>query len=889
MKTQRKDDILLELQEQKAIFAAAERLAKLRGWSYDVASHSVRWSSAGNGVLAFSPDELQNLSLSRFFERIHPQDRASLARLIKDVLRGSRRTFTFKYRMVVADGRQKSILGDGEALVGMDGRVRRVVGSLMDVSTYGTRHAQAPDNKLRALEESSTTWFWEQDHELRFTSVTRTRDEALNEKHGSVIGKRRWEAPGAVPCSGTWEDHRKVLEQRLPFHDFEFRVRLNAGEERIFSATGVPAFTADGRFIGYHGTASDVTRLKAAQESALQSQALLQLASRLGRVGAWALDVQNMKGSWSGEMMSLYEFEPRQRVTPDSLVSLAAVDQREAIEAAMRMCQSHGTPVDIEFPSLTAKGKHVWLRLTAEAVRDGSGDIVRMQGAVQDITERKRTAERLLALNHQLTTTFESITDGFVTVDRDLRFTYVNGEAERRSGLGRADLLGKSLAELFPTFPDSEFRREFDRALIQQTAGSVEAYSPTFGRWLNVAVFPSAQGLALYIRDVSASKKAQQELVLSEERYRLLFETSADGIVKVEADGTVVRANRAACEMFGRTEEQMQKLLSRQLVWPDDQRLEALISQRLQRGGGQGELTMVRADGSTFEAEVSTSTYRNSEGQSFVNIVIRDATERIRLRQTLLVLNEELADQVRQRTRELEAANSELRSFARSLAHDLRQPIAATKSFGFAVDMSLAKNDVEKARQYASRINETAQWMGSYVEALLALTRVSQAVLAIEDVDLSELASALVNELECQHPGRHALVEVQPGLHARGDRTLLRLLLQNLLGNAWKFTARKEVARISFAAQPSVDGELVYSVEDNGAGFDMNQAERLFETFQRFHKAGEFPGTGIGLANAHRIVVKHGGRIWAESRPDQGARFFFTLGGQERHAAKAAE
>lgn len=872
------EDILLELEGKKAILAAAERLAKLRGWSYHVASHSLQWSSDANSIFAFSPEELRNLSLSRFFERIHPEDRTGLETLVHDVLQGKRRTFTFRYRFLAPSGKHKAILGDGEALTGADGKVQRVVGTLMDASAYKRSRKRLPDdNGASVLQESSSVWLWEQDQEFRFTNVTRTRDEKLNARHASAIGKRRWEGPGAVPCTGTWEDHRKLLEQHLPFHDFEYRVRLQSGKERVLSTTGVPAYTARGRFIGYRGTTSDITELKAAQEKALQSQSLLQLASRLGRVGAWTLDLSSMQGAWSGELVKLYEFEPDQPVTVDLLMSLVAADWRKAVGTAMRTCHMQGTSVDIEFPSLTAKGNPVWLRLTAEAVHDRAGSIASMQGAVQDITERMRDAERLRILNHQLTTTLESITDGFVTLDRDLRFTFVNRQAERRSGLARADLLGKGLAEQFPTFLDSGFRAEFERALREGTAGHVEAFSPAIGRWLSVAVFPSEQGLALFIRDVTASKEAQQQLVLSEERHRLLFETSADGIIKVAPDGRIRRCNRAACTMFGRTEAQMQRLSSRQLVQPSDKRLQDMISERLRSGGARGELTLLRADGSTFEAEVNTSTFETAQGDTYVNLVVRDVTERVQLRQKMIALNEELAEQVRQRTRELERANNELKGFARSLAHDLRQPIAAAKSLGFAVEMALDKEHNKKARSYAAQVIETCQWMGEYVEALLSLARISQAVLVVEEVDLSALAAGLLNELRDQHPGRHALVEVQPGLHAKGDRALLRLLLQNLLGNAWKFTARSDPARISFKAAASSDGEVVYSVADDGAGFDASGAERLFETFQRFHRSSDYPGTGIGLANAHKIVLRHGGRIWAESQPGQGATFFFTL------------
>lgn len=621
----------------------------------------------------------------------------------------------------------------------------------------------------------------------------------------------------------------------------------------------------------------DVAPFETARTSVLETDPLLRLASRLGRVAAWSLDLRRSEATWSSEVMSIYEFQPDQEVTTDLLVSLAAHERRQAIGEAMHTCHVRGTPVDIEFPSSTAKGRRVWLRLLAEAVRDEAGAIVRVQGVVQDVTDRKQDAERLRLLTERLTATFESITDGFATLDRELRVTYVNREAERRSGLSRDMLIGRRLPELFPTFADSTFSREFERALREGTAGGTEAYSAALGRWLQVSVFPSGQGLALYMRDVTDSKKAQQEVILSEERYRLLFETSADGIIQMRPDGRIRRSNRAACAMFGRTEAQMQALRSAQLVSPCDQRLQSMVGERLRSGSARGELTMVRADGSTFEAEVNTSTFKNRDGQSIANLVIRDATERIALRQKLIALNDELSEKVRQRTFELESANSELRGFARSLAHDMRQPIAAIGSLGFALEAALAKDDKDTARRHAGSIGEATRWMGDYVVALLGLTRISQAILKPEEVDLSSLATGLLRELQEQDPGRSVRVHVQPQVRANGDLTLLRLLLQNLLGNAWKFTSRREGALISFAAGTSPEGEVVYSVKDNGAGFDLGRAQRLFETFQRFHDSSEYPGTGIGLANAHRIVQRHGGRIWAESTPGAGATFHFTL------------
>lgn len=860
----------------------------LRGWSYEVATGRFRWAAGASRAFALSPVELERLTPAAFLKDVHPDDRAALWGLSRQAL-ARQMSFTFRYRFLPARGEQKLMVGHGESQVDATGKVSRVIGTVLDVTEHERLRAaaEATQARMRAMTELSPVWVWEQDDQFRFTLLSETRDTELNKRHAAVIGKCRWELPGCTPCRGTWDDHLSTLRARAPFHDFEIRIGSGPGV-RFVSATGVPAYGPDGLFIGYRGTAHDITALKTAQAKAQQNDALLRLASRLGRVGAWALELPNLEASWSSELLNIYELEAGEALSAEQLVALAQPDWRSPITQAMQACESQGIPVDLEFPSLTARGRSVWLRITAEAVTDdATGAVVRIQGAVQDVTDRKADAERLRLLSEQLTTTFESITDAFVTVDRELRFTYVNSVAERASGLSRDRLLGTLLPEQFATFDGSEFQSAFARALTEDKTVQLEAYAPEFDKWLNVTAYPSAQGLALFIRDVTERRNFEQALVQGEERYRLLFETSADGILKVSVDGRICRANRAACEMFGRSEPEMLALLGRQLVSPADARLESMIATRVQHGGARGELTMLRADGSVFEGEVNTSTFTDSDGAVFLNMVVRDITARIQLRRRLIALNEELTEKVRQRTRELERANGELRGFAHSLAHDLRQPIAAAKSFGHALEMSLAKDDGERARRYASQLTEATRWMGQYVEALLSLTKISQAVLAVENVDLSALASGLLEELRGQGDNRHALVEVQPGLHARGDRTLLRVLLQNLLGNAWKFTGRSELPRISFAAETLPEGEVVYSVEDNGAGFDMSQAERLFETFQRFHSSSQFPGTGIGLATAHKIVGRHGGRIWAESQPDQGAKFFFTLGGQNEPPGNA--
>jgi signal transduction histidine kinase len=252
----------------------------------------------------------------------------------------------------------------------------------------------------------------------------------------------------------------------------------------------------------------------------------------------------------------------------------------------------------------------------------------------------------------------------------------------------------------------------------------------------------------------------------------------------------------------------------------------------------------------------------------------------------LKALQRELDDSWRQlgdRSRELDHAVRELDSFAYSVSHDLRAPLRIVDGFAAIVledygDRGKPLDDV--GRDHLRRIVSASQRMNTMIDTLLGLSQMTSRELARERIDLSQIARELVDDLRAHDPGRAVEVSVAPGLRTDGDATLLRLVLQNLLGNAWKFTARTRDARIEFGARQD-GGGLAYYVKDNGAGFDMRFAEKMFGLFQRLHSANEFPGTGVGLATVQKIVRRHGGRVWAEAipAPDEGhgATFFFTL------------
>ena len=243
---------------------------------------------------------------------------------------------------------------------------------------------------------------------------------------------------------------------------------------------------------------------------------------------------------------------------------------------------------------------------------------------------------------------------------------------------------------------------------------------------------------------------------------------------------------------------------------------------------------------------------------------------------SLRALAAELEDRVAQRTMELKVANRELESFAYSVSHDLRTPLRALDGFSQAVIEDYADRLDDTGRDYLQRIRRGSQRMGDLIDALLDLSRVSRGELQQERVDLSAMAAEIAASLRERAPERKVSIAIEPGLVAQGDPRLLRALLQNLLANAWKFTGRSRDARIEFARHAD-NGRSCFFVRDNGAGFDMTFASKLFGAFQRLHDAKEFEGTGVGLATAQRIVHRHGGEIWAEGAPQKGASFYFTL------------
>ncbi len=273
-----------------------------------------------------------------------------------------------------------------------------------------------------------------------------------------------------------------------------------------------------------------------------------------------------------------------------------------------------------------------------------------------------------------------------------------------------------------------------------------------------------------------------------------------------------------------------------------------------------------------------TVTPLSSDRISGVIVMHLDVSVRKQAQEDVQLLNDGLEERVRHRTDQLQVANQELEAFSYSASHDLRTPLSTIDGYSALLIKEIGNDASERSKHYLTRIRAGAAQMGELIDALLSLAQLSRTSLRHDVVDLSAMSQAVLDRHRERDPHSQVRITIEPDLRTRGDLRLLQQVLDNLLGNAWKFSSKVPQPSISFGSSTSSTGETVYTVQDNGVGFDMAHAERIFGAFQRLHTAAEFAGTGIGLATVHRIITRHGGQIWAESAPGLGASFHFTLG-----------
>lgn len=424
------------------------------------------------------------------------------------------------------------------------------------------------------------------------------------------------------------------------------------------------------------------------------------------------------------------------------------------------------------------------------------------------------------------------------------------------------------------------WRMNFQSAPLAQAAprlGSLQSIL-SLGLLASLLMYAIAWMLArTESRAQNIAMRLTEEYRFSEERFRTAMEYSAIGKALMDANGLIVQANPALGKIVGIEPGELEGRSFDDLFEDDFTRREARepAEEGDEHGVRRETRRLHRQGGEPRHVQLTYAPIPGGEGMAVSGLVqVEDVTDRLRAEARVRALNRTLEARVALRTRELSQSNEELEAFAYSVSHDLRAPLRAIDGFSRVLVERYGDSMDDTGRDYLARVRKAAGRMGDLIDALLKMSRISRGELKTETVDLSRMATEIIDDLRAGEPDRADRVEVviEPGLEALGDAALLRNLLGNLLGNAWKFTRDRDAARIEFGHE---DGE--YFVRDNGAGFPQDYVGKLFRPFQRLHAQSQFDGHGIGLASSKRVVQRHGGVIRADGSEQGGATFRFTL------------
>jgi PAS domain S-box-containing protein len=583
-----------------------------------------------------------------------------------------------------------------------------------------------------------------------------------------------------------------------------------------------------------------------------------------GFVTTWNKGAERITGYRSDEMVGRHF----SNFYPQVEVAQGKPEHELAVAVAEGRCEDDGWRVRKD-------GTKFWAEVVVTPIHNDSGELSGFSKVTRDVSGRREAERKFKNL-------LEAAPDAMVVVNQAGDIVLLNLQAENQFGYRRDELLGQKVTNIIPDgFAErlvADDLRSKEDALAQRIGTGIELTARRkdggeFPIEIMLSPLESADGVLVTaaIRDISVRRAAEKHLGQMEARYRGLLEAAPDAMVVVNQAGDIVLLNVQAEKRFGYRRDELlgQKVtniipdgFAERLVADALRSTEDALSQQIGTGL---ELTGRQKDGGEFPIEIMLSPLQSAEG-TLVTAAIRDISVRKRH-----------ADELHQKNVQLQAAVTELDAFSYSVSHDLRAPLRAIDGFSQILLKQYGSILPAEPREYLQLVRDNTVQMGHLVDDLLAFARLSRQQLSKQRVPVGKIVENVLSDARRQAEGRSVSVSVGELPSLWGDPSLLKQVFVNLIGNAFKYTRMRAEAVIEIGSS-EIDGEQVVFVRDNGAGFDMKYADKLFGVFQRLHRAEDFEGTGVGLAIVQRILHRHGGRVWAEAAVDQGATFYFTTG-----------
>ena len=565
--------------------------------------------------------------------------------------------------------------------------------------------------------------------------------------------------------------------------------------------------------------------------------------------------------------------------TATELETWAAPEERNRF---IRTLRDQGSVRSVETRHRRKSGEILIALVSAELIEvSGERCILTL---LQDITERKRAEAMLRESEEHFRDTLDNMMEGCQILGFDWRYLYINKAAEKHNRRSNEELLTKKYLDMWPGIETTEVFKVIQRCMEERVTQRIEnefVFPDGTVGWFELSIQPVPQGVFILSQDITERKRSEKALSDSQRLLKVILDLVPQFIFAKDRNSRHVLVNLACAEANGMKPDQMVGLRDLDFV-RDQAQAKSFMSDDLEiiesgKPKIRFEERLTDATGRTRILQTTKIPFTlPGTAQTALLGVSVDITELKLAEAEVQKLNAELERRVHERTVQLEAANKELEAFAYAVSHDLRAPLRALDGFSQALSEDYGPKLSGEAHNFLDQIVLASRHMGELIDGLLTLSRSTRGELQLEEVDLSAHAEAILAEHAKAEPFRRVTWTVEPGLGARCDSRLIEVVLTNLLDNAWKYTAGTPEPTIRFYAEHR-GNEHIYCVADNGAGFDMRHADKLFQPFQRLHRQEEFPGIGIGLATVQRIVHRHGGIIRATGTPGKGATFSFSL------------
>ncbi|MBI3376534.1 MAG: PAS domain S-box protein [Betaproteobacteria bacterium] len=911
--------------EVRAENARQESEARFRDFAE--ASGDWLWEGDADGRLTWISDSVERITgiPAQWFLGKRPQDMAAEpensspeAWRVRQQARELHEPYRdFRYRLRLPNG-ELWISNSGVPRFDASGRFLGYRGTTADITERKRAEQALAENeaRFRALTELSSDWYWEQDDQYRFVMFGGSRPER-DAAFDWRIGKTRWDSVTVGVTEAQWAAHRAQLDARQPFRDFEYQGVSEHGETIWVSVSGDPAFGGDGRFLGYRGVGRNVTEQKSVAEAlhelnrtlelrvAQRTRALVESEARerqLHRKYAAmfstvpdAIAISRERDAVHLEVNDAWQRLmgiPRAKAIGCSSLELGLWENSAARAAALARLNTEGALANYAMRFRRPDGS-MFDALVSVAKIEIEGEPC-LAWCASDVSELRQAEMALRASENRLGKVINAVPHHIFAKDRDGRYLLVNRAYSEFLGITPESMLGRTPLELGIGTAETEVIASGDdkvRATGEEQFTPMQILTRPSGRRYSFAVYripfrysdeiPDAVlGIAV---DITELREAEENLGQTLALLESTLDSTDNAILVEDTNRRVVRWNRRALQISGVPEAELRGC-DRRTLFGDR------LDRFLDPAGLRERFEAIESDpeyAGTFQLRTIEGRHLECYTQPIhVDTSVagrlwsfRDVTARERERDSSAERAAQLEAKVNERTGELTQALQDLEIFTSAVSHDLRAPLRGVNGF-VAMAMEDFPGEVGPgARRYLDRALSTTRHMTAMVEGLLALARNSRAPLSRQTLDLSALARSVFDETS---EANTQVIEfhAHPSPPAEADLTLMEVVLQNLIGNALKYSCERHPAVVEFGAEVR-DGRTAWYVKDNGAGYDPAYADKLFQPFGRLHSAREFEGTGIGLAAVRRIVERHGGRVWAESAPDQGATFRFTLGEQE--------